>query len=536
MKKTSLLSLAVTLIPTLASAQLINPSLGKGILSFDPDSLLRDECVRLHSPVIQAEDVRSTSYMMIHIKNKEELMDKLAISGSASGSYGTIGGEVKAKFVREIDWNQNSIYILSKATRITGKQTLTYEKSELKSDSLKLLRDSKFRFTLSCGNGFTTAVNMGGEIFGLIEIKTENYSEKQKIETEMSASGKFAMGSFSTKASFDREIRELTSQYNTKIEFRHIGGKTLSVPQTPEELIQITNMIEFISDDYPVALEFKTRDYNSVSNFILDGMDPEIKIREMQINLISEKLKQNRNLYSKIIYIIANQEEFVRFDESSLRSRLTEVETRIIELNTLLYRSYSFTNTINPESILSPLNEELPSPRRRTLRNGFNLSCETKPSKVCGVKEYKKEKSNACNVVAPMLGSGPVCGTIFKMDSTENCGIKKYKTSEGPVCGVLRYKSCYYGKQKYPGGPRNHGRDSSCGVEKYNSCEDRSFGVEEYNSCRNPLHGVEKYETCRHRDFGYEFESCRHFTHGPESYESCEVTKVGNEEVACPKF
>jgi hypothetical protein len=536
MNKVGLLSFLIFLIPSLSSAQQSTSLLGKGILSFDPDSILRDQCVKISAPVVQTDDVRSTSFMMIHIKNKEELMDKLSLSGSASGSYGTMGGEIKAKFIREINWNQNSIYILTKATRITRKQTLTYEKSELKPEFLTLLRDSKFQFTLACGNGFTTGVNWGGEVFGLIEIKTQSYSEKQKIETEINASGKFGLGSFEAKSSFDREIQKLTSQYNAKIEFRHIGGKTISVPQTPEELIQLTTLIEFMSDDFPVALEFKTRDYNSVSNYIMDSMDPELKIRQMQIGVLSDKLKQSRNLYSKMIYILGNQDEFVNFNETALRNRLNEVEARIIDLNKLLYRSYSFTNTINLDPILANLDEQLPEPRRKTVRNGFRLTCETKPSSICGVKEYKKEKSNACNVIAPMLGSGPVCGTIYKLAASENCGVKKYKTGEGPVCGVLLYNKCYHGRQTYPGGPREHSRDPSCGVEKYRSCEDISFGVQEYNTCRHSLHGIEGYETCRHRDFGYEFESCRHFTHGPETFESCEVATIRNEEVVCPKF
>ena len=536
MKKIRLVSLFLSLFPILASAQAPSLLLGKGVLSFDPDSLLRDECVQIYSPAVQTDDARSTSFMMNYIRSKEELLDKLSLSGAASGSFGTVGGGIKAKFIREIEWNQNSIYILTKATRITRKQTLTYEKAALKPAALDLLRDSKFQFTLACGNGFTTEVHWGGEIFGLIEIKTQSYSEKQKVETEINASGKFALGSFEAKSTFDHEIRKLTSQYQSKIEFRHIGGKTISVPQTPDELIQLTTTIEFMSDDYPVPLEFKTRDYNSVSNYVLDSMDPEMKIRQMQIDVISEKLKQNRNLYSKMIYILGNQDEFVGFDEANLRNRLNEVESRIIDLNTLLYRSYSFTNTIKLDSILNNLNEQLPAPKRKTVRDGFRLSCETKPSPVCGVKEYKQAKSNACNVIAPMLGSGPVCGTIYKLAENEACGVKRYKSGEGPVCGVLLYKKCYHGRQRYPGGPREHSRDPSCGVEKYRTCEDISFGPAEFNTCRHQLNGVEGYETCRHRDFGYEFESCRHFTHGPESFQSCSVATIRNEEVVCPKF
>jgi hypothetical protein len=512
-------------LPAIASAAspTINSNLGKGVLLYDRDAGAKDECIRFDPNKVVTEDARLTTYKLTQIKTKEELSDRIAMSVSSSGGYGTFSGSAKASFVREIEWNYNSNYILVEASRVTQRQVFAPDNAALKDESLNVLRDSKFRFLESCGNAFTTSVDLGGEIFGLIEIKANTYSEKQRIESSLSASGSFGAGHASGSADYERTIRKLSSTYNVKVEFRHIGGDQVDVPQTVDSLLDLSTRIETLSDNSPVTLALHTRDYSTVSNYLLDNNDPEVAVRQNGIDWANGKLKQARDLYAQALFILENPSKFDRFNETELKKNLTYMDEKIIELKNFVARSYSFLNRSDISTIQVNLDIRLPAVKARALRRGLGISCEVKPSEICGV-------------VAPLLGTGPVCGTVYNLAAAPACGIKTYKAAAGPVCGVKSYQSCYHGHPSHWGGSRPHGRDPSCGVEEYNTCRDSSFGVEEYNACRDPQNGIEKYETCRHKDFGYEFDTCRHFSHGPDTYKSCEVSKIGNLETYCPKF
>jgi hypothetical protein len=534
---TPLASLMLLALPAISFANNpVNSNLGKGVLLYDREAGSKDECIRFDPSKVVTEDIRLTTYKLTQIKTKEELSDKISMSSSASGSYGTFSGNAKSSFVREIEWNYNSNYILVEASRITQRQIFNVDKAELKPESLNLLRDSKFKFLESCGSAFATSVDLGGEIFGLIEIKSDTYSEKQKIEMSLSASGSYTGGKASGSADYERTIRRLSSTYKVKIDYKHIGGAKVAVPQTVDAILDLSAKIETLSDHHPVALAVHTRDYSTVGNYLLAGTDPEPVVRQNSIDWATEKLKQARNLYAQALYILENPRQFSRFNEEELKAKIGYLDEKIIELKNFVARSYSFLYPCDISQIQLNLDMKLPTIKPRTLSRGLDIKCELKPSPICGVDFYREQQSSACGVVAPLLGTGPVCGTLYKKAATDQCGIKKFKEDKGKVCGVHRYKQCHYGSPKYPGGPRKRGRDKSCGVEVYNTCRDPSFGVEEYNTCRDQTHGIEKYETCKHKDFGYEFETCRHFSHGPDTFKACEVTEIGNQETYCPKF
>ena len=525
------------LLSQLSFAGVIESDIGKGILQYDKAAGLKDRCLRLDSTDIYSVDSRITAYTLDLVSNKEELYDRISIKSDGSGSYGVFSAEAKTKFVKEIKWNFNSNYILVRAMRITKKLNISAKNLLLTDYSTNLLLDSKFKFLESCGNSFANSINLGGEVYGLIEIQASTYHEKQEIETSISASGAYTGGKASGSLDYKRLIEKLSSEYKVKVAFQHVGGQAIAVPNTVEGLLQLSNQIEEITDAHPVPISIETRDYSTISNYVLDIDSYPVKIRQDNITYAEGKLKNARNLYSRILYILENPNDFKRFNESELKMKLAYLDEKNIELRAFIAKSSSFLNESDVNKISIDLNFELPEMKRRATRSELKIKCVERQNPICGVASYKKIKSSACGVVGANLGTGPSCGTIFREASSPACGVKSFNVKADPKCGALTYSQCHH---KDCGtnwdGSRKRCRTQACGAETFKSCEDASFGPKEFNSCRHETHGPEKFLTCKHKDFGYEFESCEHLSHGAETFNICEIAKIGSQETFCPEF
>jgi hypothetical protein len=530
-------ALALTLLSPLSGhADPIASELGKGVLSYDKGAGLKDGCVNFSNWRVSTEDARITDYELILIRNKEELSDKIMKSASGKGSFGGFGASVKTSFVKDVEWNFTSNYILVRATRISKRQNLNESNILLSLNAQNILRNSRITFLESCGDAFTNSIEMGGEVFGLLEITAENYELKQKIEASLKASGSFTGGSASGKASYEETIRKLSAAYRVKISFKHIGGSSIQVPNTAEGLLEISNRIEEISDAFPVVVSAQLREYTTLSNYVVNN-DPDTQVRQNAIDWAQGKLNLARNLYSKILYILEYQKDFARFDEEALKEKLTYLDQKILALKDFIARSANFSYESDVQSLNLDLNIDLPEMKRRPSNRALRVQCQETENQICGVANYKLKASGACLPVAIAEGTGPVCGEIFKLAESKACEPDTYNVGEGAVCGApLLYKACYHGKPRGFYGKRSHGRHPSCGVEKYPSCAHSSFGVATYKSCRAPSHGHEAYKTCRDPSFGYEFGTCRDISHGPESFKSCNIAIIGGQETTCPRF
>jgi hypothetical protein len=513
-----------------------HPDLGKGILRYDAEAGLKDLCIQ--APVGQATvtPVGRTEYTVHLVQSKEELHDKISTSASASGSFGSFSAGAKAKFVKEIHWNYNSTYLLIKASRISKRISLPAGNTLLNRAALNLLLDSQFRFSESCGSGFIRDIDLGAEVYGVMEIMSSNHEEKQRIETSIRAGGGFFGGSASGKAGYQRMIEKLSSEFRLSLKLEKTA-QAENLPDTIEGLLNLSQRIESIGDADPKPVAYSTRDYTTLSNYETDPTSPTYQVRQIQIDEAGRILKQARQLQSKILYILENPRDFKRFDEASLQNKLGYLDDKILDLKIAIEKARSFQYEMDTDLLSIDLSVELPTMKRRAQGLDLTVSCEVKPDASCGVESYKLKQSSACGALAPKEGTGPVCGITYKLAAHPSCGAKQFNFGTGAACGVKSWNSCHAcGKQKYPGGPRTKEACSKCGVKEYNSCRNENFGPEEFNVCRTPENGVESYGTCRDKSFGYDFASCRHFTHGPETHQSCEVSRIGERETACPKF
>lgn len=520
-----------------AGASTVESDLGRGVLSYDLKAGVKDRCIELGSGDVATIDVRKTNYTLELVKSKEELFDKITSSSKGEGSYYSFSASAKVNFMRELKWNYNSVYLWIRTSRITNKIKIAKDNLLLTKDSRNLMQDSRFQFSEVCGDKLITEIEMGGELFGVLEVKTESFQEKQSLEIEVEGGGRFGGGSVKGSSDYKRVIEKLREKYQMNLSYLHIGGKTLDVPQSEAGLLTIASQIESLTDAHPVPVGSVTRDYSTISNNVIDPNSPEVKERQDMINTADIKLKEARTTFANGLYVLNNPKEFVSigFNKDELQNQLNQLEAYIWKLKRFKENAYSFSNEVD-ETILFKMPEvKIPKRKIWDRKKPLNVKCEEKQSALCGVKKYQEKESVYCGVKSPKTGTGPVCGVLYKEGRAAECGVSSYKVARSQFCGAERYRQCHSSAcGKNWDGSRKRCRHSSCGVETYKACSHKEHGVEQYNSCRSANFGIEKYETCADPDFGYNFNSCEHFSHGPESYGSCVVAEIGKKETFCP--
>lgn len=504
----------------------LNSELGRGINSYQKEIQLINRCVDLLPKSIYEESAAETEYSLNLVSSKEELYDRISSSASASGGFLSFSAGATAKFVKETKWEKTSNYILVKTLRISKKQKLNTSQILLDVNSVNLLRDNKEIFIKTCGDSFVDTIELGGALFGLLEIKSSNYEQKQKIESALKGSGSFGYWKAGGRASFERAIINISKSYKVKMEFEHVGGKQIKIPTTMEELLETSTLIESISDKLPVAIFLTSRFYNTVSNFYIEETDAEVKERQYNIEWAEERLAIARNMKAQLLYILEYDKDFRRVHESFLKEKITYLDNKIIELKVFIDKSMSFKYQVDRTSLDLDLNFDLPQMRRRAQRDEIKVNCEIKQSFLCGVDTYKLAATSQCNVLGMKEGTGPVCGELYKEAATKACAPKFHHTGKGKVCGEI--KSCT--KVRVLGA-----KITVCKTSGYKTCAHPSFGTV-YETCRDKSHGFEGYKTCRDVSFGYEYDQCRHITHGVENYKQCNVTVIGTQPSLCPNF
>lgn len=508
----------------------LNSEIGRGINSYQKEIQLINRCVDLLPTSIYEEAAPETEYFLNLVSNKEELYDQISSSASASGGFLSFSAGATAKFVKETKWEKTSNYILVKTLRISKKQKLNTSQILLDKNSVNLLRDNKETFLKTCGDSFVDSIELGGALFALLEIKSSNYEQKQKIESALKGSGSFGYWKAGGKASFERAIKNISKSYKIIMDFKHVGGKQIKIPTTIDELLEASTQIEATSDHLPVPIFLTSRFYNTISNFYVEETDAEVKERQYNIEWAQERLYLARNLKAQLLYILEYDKDFRKVHETYLKEKINYLDDKIIELKVFIDKAMSFKYPLDRESLEVDLNFEIPQMRRRAERRvereDLKVKCELKEHELCGVDTYKEEATSQCNTLGLKEGKGPVCGEIYKEAATKACKPKYHLTGKGKVCGEI--KNCVKVRTGLF-------KVTVCKSAGYKTCQDPSFGTV-YETCRDKSHGFEDYKTCRDLSFGYEFDKCRHITHGVDKFKQCEVTKIGIQNSLCPKF
>ena len=502
-------------------------ALGRGILRGEPEAGLRDLCIQIDPTASRTENAHQTSFSLKVVKTLDELSDQITINGSAKGSFGGFGARAKSSFMKKVKWEANDLHVLVNVSRVSKKEILGMGQVLLNPHGTRLLGISPYQFAQTCGTSFLTTIDLGTEVYGMIDIRTRSYNEKQQLEASLSAS----FGSASASGDYKRVIEKLKQSYSLNVQFEHTGAQVETIPQTVDELLRISLGLESADDANAEPLSAEVRDYSTLANFVMNSNSQVDQDRVSQVRLAEQAMKETAELYAKVRYILAFPRDFRNADEAVLRNQIETLRKQTYTLERFIQSAANPLNEISFYSVSLIHTLELPEMKRIPSMRALRLDPITRESPVCGIEKYRSARNSSCGGFQPNLGTGESCGVVYRNSPSEDCGTGIPVVRKDPACGFL-IKTKLDGKNHFP---FKGGKKVDYVSNEPKTCHLDSFGTT-YPSCRTKRNGLESVGTCRHPDFGFEFKECEHFSNGPARFKSCEVMNLDGEETAYPRF
>ncbi|MDM8559641.1 hypothetical protein [Candidatus Parabeggiatoa sp. HSG14] len=489
-------------------------------------SKVRGDCVEISEPkqVVNVSG-QEVVFSLVQIEDSLSLNQHLQISASASLKASVFGASGKANLSRSVKVNDYSIYAL--ASVFVRNNAYRMRNVKLKPDTYKLYAEDKERFRNRCGDTFVSGYITGGEFHSIIEIKTNNKTEKRSFSSELTGS----YGIFSGSATFKQKLERIAKKNRIHVYVMHTGGTGEIVNITPEKMVtQATKFPKTVESDKARPVLATIQSYETLK--LPAGITPVDRLTQQEVILELARLSSYaQKQLANIEYILFHPKEFKKPNIQSLNKAANLTRTLLNTVRRTARACYRNVKTcVLPASLkLSSVN--FPERYASIVEACKNPIYKEKADPICGVKLYALGRGKECGVELYNLGYGKSCGAkTYKNGAGAVCGVELYRLTQNEVCGTdtvkikntsgswwdnldLIAKECIRAGGKVSVIhciiPKTC-RHSANGVEKYKTCRNAAFGVEEYNSCRLSAFGIERYIQCRHPTFGVaEYNSCR---------------------------
>ncbi|KAJ8903580.1 hypothetical protein NDN08_004684 [Rhodosorus marinus] len=182
----------------------------------------------------------AVEYKYRFIESKKELLDSMNISGALNVTKGAFSGSVEGKFEKmKLDTSSNeymlvSVMVRHSVARIKGQPVVDKNKNPL--DNLSLKQDT---FLEMFGDTYISALEIGGRLEGVIEIKANSNESRQNIKAD-AAAGK--EGVASGKIGIDTLVSNMTSGRSANVTVSIQGGGVQLVPMDPVSFVKLFRM------------------------------------------------------------------------------------------------------------------------------------------------------------------------------------------------------------------------------------------------------------------------------------------------------
>ncbi|MEO0384191.1 MAG: hypothetical protein AAF234_11635 [Pseudomonadota bacterium] len=153
------------------------------------------------------------------ISTYEELFREMKVSVSANFPLWSGYGDAKVEFVRTIEFNSTSVYMLVKIVQTLETVRLRFPK--LTNDAKKILFDKGEKdFIRTFGDEYINAVDIGGEFFAVVEFYSQNLSDKTYINGELD----LIAGPVALNATLEQKINKTSNFETVKIDMYRSGS------------------------------------------------------------------------------------------------------------------------------------------------------------------------------------------------------------------------------------------------------------------------------------------------------------------------
>jgi|GEM_PF-4839207 len=518
--------LANTIIP----ADTPGIDLGVGYDSLTGDA--RGECVTKTEPEETfGASGQTVRFSLQKVEDFASLSKSLGIDASASFNA---GGAVSASmsFAKSVDINSYSIYVLVKVHVLNSR--LRMPGVELNQTSYNLLeQQGPDKFREKCGDEFVNSFDSGGELYGIVQIKTKSSRHQKDISAEIAGS----YGSFSASAEFEDKLKKIAKSQTMQVYVFRKGGPAASVNYDTKKLIKEATEFPLTIEQSPATFNALTIDYKTLDL----PMDASL-VNLSQQKLVVEKLAQYKSSLVRqlndIDYILLNQNEFVDPNPSELAIVRETISEQINQLHDQAVECFTEYTKCEIPSDLYVAAHELPTRKEEASCN--NPVFLEKTGEVCGVKSYNTGIGSMCSPARYKVKRHASCGVLrYKVKAGASCGVKTYNSKKHKSCGnKIVIQGCTLGSLAAGFGlaackikcNQKGGYLKGLHCRSHKTCSKPEFGVKEYNTCRHAKHGAETYKSCRKAAFGVEsFNACANAAFGVKEYKTCRHESFGIE-------
>jgi hypothetical protein len=146
-------------------------------------------------------------------------------AASVSGSYGGASGSLAASYSRNISISETSSSYIAFFRKSYGRVYINPD-AKLSQDAVALLKNNARDFIAKYGKLYVSAYRLSKMFFGEVKIDAESMSDKQKMDTAVSASYKDIL---KVNGSFESDLQRSQARYSMSVNANSIGT---NVPHT----------------------------------------------------------------------------------------------------------------------------------------------------------------------------------------------------------------------------------------------------------------------------------------------------------------
>jgi len=187
------------------------------------------------------------------IKEKSDLQQALGVSGNVRLNMGLWNTSSSAKYFKKVNSHVSSVFAIVSA-EVEGDE-YSIKNPELL-DSYNIINNwnnNYSAFRTRCGDLYLHSITTGGKYLGIIEIKTTNTGEQNKVMATLTGAG----GGAELDSQFKNGLEKVRENYNLDFQEIIIGGRpaemtTETTGLTVERMLQRAE--NFIVDDFDPAV------------------------------------------------------------------------------------------------------------------------------------------------------------------------------------------------------------------------------------------------------------------------------------------
>lgn len=301
----------ICFLPTSSWSNSFNPENSQVLLGTGFNSLtekVRGDCIAYTKKGSLIRNGGQTSSISITLVNsRTELRKSLGVSANASLNLGAFKGSVKASYARDTQFNSYYVYLVISVKVVN--QIEVIKNVTLKSWALKKLNKDKSSFMRSCGNQFISSVQTGGELLVVLQAKTSNSKEKQKVAASLLASGIAWRAEGKVRKEFSKLVRDNSITFDA---FRKGDDGTIKTRHDSVKgvLNYAYNFPKVVmKSGKPVPVLVHTKDYIVLQNYPTKSP---IKLSRKKIVLreLASRVDYAREKSGDIFHILRYKERF----------------------------------------------------------------------------------------------------------------------------------------------------------------------------------------------------------------------------------